>query len=134
MKLHFYQFQHQHAITVIIVHGLLGNGRNWRARAQALSEVANVIVPDLRNHGRSAHGSGSSFDHYANDIIELIDKLKVGRCVVAGHSLGGKVVMQMALNDPERIRGLVVVDMAVRRYVEGNDIIAPLLALDLSRY
>jgi pimeloyl-ACP methyl ester carboxylesterase len=101
---------------IIILHGLYGNSDNWTTIARQLSAQYNVIVPDLRNHGRSPHHPVHTYNQIREDVIELMDTLHINKCIMLGHSMGGKTAMQIALDMPERLHKLVVVDIAPVNY------------------
>jgi len=117
MKLHYREFGEAHPGTpLILLHGLLGSLVNWQRIARRLGERHCVIVPDLRNHGRSPHDPDVSYPAMAGDVLELMDHLGVARAVLVGHSMGGKTAMWLALEQPERVEKLVVVDIAPVTY------------------
>lgn len=101
---------------LILVHGLFGSSDNVGALARLLAEEYRVIVPDLRNHGRSPHTDHHSYSEMAADIFQLMDKLGMEDATLIGHSMGGKTVMQCALDQPERVNHLVVLDIAPVAY------------------
>lgn len=104
---------------LIILHGLFGSKRNWTSIARPLAESAQVIAVDLRNHGESAHAPDMDYTQMAADLQALADRLGLEQLNVAGHSMGGKVAMQFALQYPERTRRLMVLDIAPVRYHTG---------------
>jgi len=120
---------------LLILHGLLGSLDNWVPQAQLLAAHFQVLLPDLRNHGRSPHAA--EFDHevMVADIVELIQDQNLGQVSVLGHSLGGKVAMRLAQLHPDKVRRLVVVDIAPRedppRYA---DILTAMQRLDLHQF
>jgi esterase len=100
---------------VAVLHGLMGSCENWRGIRAALAARFSVVCVDLPNHGRSPHAATVSLSSMGDDVMETLDALGVGgRVSVVGHSLGGKVAMQMASDHAERLRGLVVVDISPR--------------------
>lgn len=100
---------------VVILHGLMGSCENWRAVRAALAARFFVVCVDLPNHGRSPHAAAVSLSSVGDDVMETLDALGVrGRVAIIGHSLGGKVAMQMASDHAERLSGLVVVDISPR--------------------
>lgn len=102
---------------VIILHGLFGMSDNWMTIAKQLSEYSfRVIVPDLRNHGQSPHSDEWDYESMCDDVFELMEKKKILSPVIIGHSMGGKVAMQMVAQQEKKISGLVVVDMAPKAY------------------
>lgn len=120
---------------LVILHGLFGSSDNWRAVAKQLAKQAQVIIVDLRNHGRSPHSSEQNYPLMADDLVELLDDLNLDKVDIIGHSVGGKVAMAFSQYYPQRLGKLVVVDIAPREYPdEHSAIFKALLALDLSQY
>jgi esterase len=109
--------------TLILLHGLLGSSSNWMTIAKGLSERFHVMVPDLRNHGRSPHDDDVSYPALARDIDKLIDEQGLDSALLIGHSMGGKAAMYLALDQPERVTALVVVDIAPVAYPNRFDLI-----------
>jgi esterase len=101
--------------TVLILHGLLGSSVNWRTIARRLGEHRRVYVVDQRNHGRSPHTSSHTYLDLASDAEDFARDHGLGRCAVIGHSMGGKAAMKLALEYPDRVARLVVVDIAPTR-------------------
>jgi len=118
---------------LILLHGLFGSGANWHGIAQGLSEHYRVLVPDLRNHGRSPHHDDVSYPAMAGDLLTLMDDLSIEQAWLVGHSMGGKTAMYLALKHGDRVAGLVSVDMAPVRYADRfAHIYAALESLPLS--
>ncbi len=101
---------------IIILHGLFGMLDNWRTLARSLENTYQCILVDLRNHGRSPDDAEMNYTVMAEDILELLDDLKIEQPVIMGHSMGGKVAMQFAFQYPDRLSRLIVVDIAPRKY------------------
>ena len=101
-------------LAVVILHGLMGSCENWRGVRSALSDSYRVICLDLPNHGRSPQAERFDLRSVGEDVWETLDGLGVREAVVLGHSLGGKVAMQMASERAPQLRGLVVVDISPR--------------------
>lgn len=90
-----------------------------------------MIGVDLRNHGRSPHVSieeGMRYEDMAGDVLQLMDTERIEKMCVIGHSMGGKVAMQVALSEPQRVSELVVVDIAPLNYTVGKDSNDPYIA------
>ncbi|KDE39488.1 Esterase ybfF [Nitrincola lacisaponensis] len=131
MKLH-YQRTGQ-GTPLIILHGLFGTLENWGAQIKALAEHHDVIAVDLRNHGRSPHSMDMSYPLMAEDVIELMDDLQLSQVNLMGHSMGGKVAMQMALSYPQRIARLLLVDIAPVSYPPHHEaVFKGLFSIDLT--
>ncbi len=100
---------------VVFVHGLFGQGKNWTTIAKGLAGDHRVTLVDLPNHG---HSPWTDRVHYL-DMVEMVatELEHLGEPVtLVGHSMGGKVAMQLALRRPELLRALVVVDIAPVEY------------------
>ena len=103
---------------LLILHGLFGSGSNWRSVARKLSASHRVICVDLRNHGASPWAASMTYAEMAADVLQLIERQGLERPSVIGHSMGGKVAMALALQQPQAIDRLVVVDIAPVDYVD----------------
>ncbi len=101
---------------LVILHGLFGSGRNWKAIAARLAATHHVYTPDLRNHGRSPWTESMSYRELAGDVASFIERHDLGKTVVLGHSMGGKAAMVLALEQPGRLDALIVLDIAPLRY------------------
>jgi esterase len=116
---------------LIILHGLLGSLRNWHSISEKLADHFQVIAVDLPNHGRSPHCAHMDYPSMAADIAELMHAHHLDRADVMGHSMGGKVAMQLALLQPALVDRLIVLDISTRAYSRRLDrIFAALLALN----
>ncbi len=98
--------------ALIILHGLLGTLENWGSQAITLSKSFKVISVDLRNHGRSPHSNAMNYSLMADDVAELMQDLQIQSAAIIGHSMGGKVAMQLALQHPGKVDKLIVVDIS----------------------
>lgn len=96
---------------LLIAHGLFGSAKNWGAIQKRLSDAYQVTSVDMRNHGESPWEDSQSYYDMAGDLAEIAD----GHDVL-GHSMGGKAAMVLALQHPEKIRRLVVADIAPVAY------------------
>jgi len=105
---------------LVLLHGLLGSGRNWQTAGAGLAEAAggrNVWALDLRNHGKSPWSEVISYDAMVADVLAWLDARGLGAVELMGHSMGGKVAMALACRHPARVRRLVVVDIAPKSYL-----------------
>lgn len=130
MKLHF--TDQGSGPAVILMHGMFGSLSNLgNLGRQLIQQNYRVIAVDLRNHGDSPHEPEMSIPLMAADIIELMDDLDLDQSHLVGHSLGGKLGMQLVLQFPDRVKRLVVGDIAPVNYPQSNnDVIEALAALD----
>ena len=118
---------------LIILHGLLGSLDNWQSIAKKLTLVPyKVYIIDQRNHGKSPHSDEFSYEILANDLFEFYQQQNISKAHIIGHSLGGKVAMKFALQHPDKVEKLVVVDIAASKYPdEDNAIFSALSAADV---
>ena len=105
---------------VILLHGLFGQGSNLGSVSRALASDFRVHCLDLPDHGRSPWRAEASLPTYAQAVREWMDQHQLPAAHVLGHSLGGKVAMELAVTQPERVRKLVVADMAPVTYTEHH--------------
>jgi len=119
MKLNFYHLGS--GPNLIILHGLFGSATNFRSLAKIYGAYFTVYCLDLRNHGASPHDNDVSIDAMAADIIEFMDDQGLENTALMGHSLGGKVAMQVAFTYPERITSLIAGDIAPVVYPRHHD-------------
>jgi pimeloyl-ACP methyl ester carboxylesterase len=85
-----------------------------RVFTDPLSQQLWTISPDLRGYGRSKTRSPFAMSAHLNDLEALLDRLKIKHCLVLGWSLGGILALELALRQPERITGLILVATAAR--------------------
>jgi pimeloyl-ACP methyl ester carboxylesterase len=119
---------------LLILHGLFGSSDNWQTFAKQISEKGySVILADLRNHGRSPHADEFDFVVLSNDVFETLEQAGFKECCVLGHSLGGKTAMFLALNHPQCVTKLIVIDIAPKKYpVLHSKIMEGLTAVNVS--
>jgi len=102
---------------LLILHGFLGMGDNWKTLANAYAESGfQVHLLDLRNHGRSPHSTSFNYALMAEDVKQYAADNQITKCSIIGHSMGGKVAMQLASEHPELIEKLLVADIAPKYY------------------
>lgn len=97
---------------VILLHGLFGAGENLGVITRGLSGAFRTHSLDLRNHGRSPHAAEMDYPSMAEDVLDTMDALEIDEAAVIGHSMGGKVAMELAMAVPDRISHLTVLDIA----------------------
>jgi 3-oxoadipate enol-lactonase len=96
--------------AVLLVHGLGGSLRQWHGVAALLSPVCRLVVPDLRGHGASDKPpSGYSIRGFADDLAAVCRAAGVDRVVAVGGSFAGPVVLCLAADHPDLVRGVVSV-------------------------
>ncbi|MGH8482177.1 MAG: alpha/beta fold hydrolase, partial [Nevskiaceae bacterium] len=93
---------------LVLLHGLGASSADWEYQVPALSRRFQVIVTDFRGHGASDRTGDYGVERFAADTWRLLDHLQVRSPVLVGHSMGGAVAMQMALDRPGAVRALVL--------------------------
>jgi len=119
---------------LVILHGLFGSLDNWFSIAKELGDHYSVYLVDQRNHGDSPHSNEWNYGVMVEDLRELLDAEGLDSVFLMGHSMGGKTVMNFAVTYPERVRKLIVGDIAPRYYpIHHQVILEGLNALNLSQ-
>lgn len=95
---------------LVLIHGLGSSSADWELQVPEFSRHFRVITPDLRGHGGSGRRGPYSVQQFAADTWALLDQLDIGQPVLLGHSMGGAVAMQMALDRPRAVPKLVLAD------------------------
>ncbi|WP_375003601.1 alpha/beta fold hydrolase [Aeromicrobium sp. CTD01-1L150] len=123
--------------TVVFLHGLFGQGKNFTQIAKALVPDFRSLLVDLPDHGRSPWTERFGYEQYADAVADLLGSgvARGGPVHVVGHSMGGKVAMLLALRHPELVDRLVVADISPAAS-DGSDefehLLGSLAQLDLS--
>jgi len=98
---------------VVLVHGFNLDGATWCANVEALAERHRVLVPDLWGQGYSTRDPlDYGYPLFAEQLLQFLDVLKLERVALVGHSMGGGTSALFALEHPERVARLVLVDAA----------------------
>ncbi len=104
---------------LILIHGLGSSSRDWEKQVEAFSKSSKVITLDLRGHGRSSKPPGPyNITMFAEDTADLIRALGVSPVHIVGISMGGMVAFELAINNPQLIRSLVIVNSYPEMRVE----------------
>lgn len=96
---------------VVFIHGFPFDRTMWEPQMREVRENYRAIAYDVRGHGKSPAGDGQySMELFVDDLVMLLDHLKVGRAVLCGLSMGGYIALRAAERHPERVSGLVLCD------------------------
>lgn len=119
---------------LFILHGLFGSSDNWVTLSKTFAEKYQVVLVDLRNHGRSPQSDLWNYAAMSEDIYELANQLGLYRINLLGHSMGGKVGMTIANAYPDFLMKLIVADIAPKHYpIRHRNIIDGLLSINLEQ-
>ncbi|XP_061557847.1 protein ABHD11 [Phycodurus eques] len=99
---------------LVFLHGLFGSKSNFHSIAKSLVQRTGrkVLTIDARNHGNSPHNPQLTYEAMSSDLSHLLAQLRIDKCVLIGHSMGGKTAMTAALTQPALVERLVVVDIS----------------------
>ena len=140
MKLHFRKYGE--GPPLIIVHGLYGSSDNWISMAKSLSSNFEVFLPDQRNHGNSPHSPRHDYPSMRDDLTRFMEDQKLDSAILMGHSMGGKTVMHLAVEQPGSVDSMIIIDIAPQAYSFSKDsgqplshdrILDAMLAVDFDR-
>jgi pimeloyl-ACP methyl ester carboxylesterase len=118
----FYFEKAGNGTSVVFIHGFSLDTRIWDDQFEVFARDYCVVRYDLRGFGKSAINSGQPYSH-VYDLEALLGFWEIGKPILIGHSLGGRIAIDFALTFPDRIRGLILVDTALtgfRRTVKPN--------------
>jgi 2-succinyl-6-hydroxy-2,4-cyclohexadiene-1-carboxylate synthase len=126
---------------VVLLHGFTGTHSTWADLSKRLMKEHFVIKPDLPGHGRSGASptpEGMNLDAISDELLRLLDLLKVSKTALLGYSLGGRVALNFALRHQDRLTSLIlessspgIQDSAEREKRKVED---DALAMDIERY
>ena len=109
---------------LIILHGFLGMGDNWKTLARQFAEDGfEVHLIDQRNHGRSFHSDAFSYELMVEDLKSYCEENSLKNFCLLGHSMGGKVAMLYATTYPDMVEKLIIADIGVKQYPQHHQII-----------
>ncbi len=114
MKLFYRKFGN--GVPLIILHGLYGSSDNWVTIGRALSDKYEVWLLDQRNHGKSPHSDEHTYQLMQEDLLEFMNDNNIEKAILIGHSMGGKTAMRFAMEQPERLISLIIIDIAPKSY------------------
>jgi pimeloyl-ACP methyl ester carboxylesterase len=98
---------------LLLLHGGMGIGADWRLVFPADPAAYRVVIPDLRGHGRSTNPAGVfTFRQCARDVLALLDRLALARVKAIGLSMGAKTLLHLATAEPARVEAMVLVSAA----------------------
>jgi pimeloyl-ACP methyl ester carboxylesterase len=97
--------------AIVFVHGWSCDKSYWKAQTEHFAKNYKVVAVDLGGHGESGVGRKDwTIYSFGTDVAEVIKHLKLERVILVGHSMGGDVIADVALQLPGRVLGLIMVD------------------------
>jgi pimeloyl-ACP methyl ester carboxylesterase len=99
------------APPLVFVHGFACSHEDWHAQIEFFSPRCQVVACDLRGHGATpGRPHECSIEHYGGDVAALVSHLELKDCILVGHSMGCRVVLEAARLNPDAVAGIVLVD------------------------
>jgi len=97
--------------TIVLLHGFLENASMWNEISSELSKRNRIVTIDLLGHGRSdCLGYLHSMELFSETVEAVLKQLRIRKCIVIGHSLGGYVALAFAERNPQKIKGLCLLN------------------------
>ena len=106
--------------SIVFVHGAGGNAFAWQNQRRGLDRGVNTICVDLPGHGQSSGPSCTSIAAYSHWLRQFIEGLRLTGVIAAGHSMGGAVILEAALEYGEMLEALIVVGSGARLRVSSE--------------
>jgi len=107
-------------IPVVFIHGFPFDRTMWKPQVTALRKEFHVVTYDVRGHGKSGVGDAQySIEYFVDDLMALLDHLKLSKVVVVGLSMGGYIALRAIERNPDRFRAIVLCD--TRSEADGNE-------------
>jgi len=101
--------------AIVLIHGFLGDKEVWKYYHSSLSKSFKTISIDLPGHGKSeSFGFVHQMEYLAELLKSLLNHLKIRKCVIVGHSLGGYVALALAEQYPDSILGLILINSTAK--------------------
>ncbi|GHD86102.1 alpha/beta fold hydrolase [Streptomyces naganishii] len=111
-------------VPLVFVHGWTADRHRWDHQLDHFSAGRRVVRLDLRGHGESGGAGSRTIEAAAADVVALLDHLKIERCALVGHSMGGMIAQTIALAHPERVERLALVGSISRMtYSRGRGLL-----------
>lgn len=115
LRLHYTSHEADNVLrpAVLLIHGAGGHHLSWPPQIRRLHDQ-RVYAVDLPAHGRSDGIGRQRIEDYSNDVLALLDELRINRAVLIGHSMGGAIAMDSAIRQPKRVLGLGLIGSGAR--------------------
>lgn len=115
MLLQLHEWGDRTAPPVVALHGIGGYGRRFRKLAEErLAQRFRVLAPDLRGHGSSSWDPPWTIATHVADVLETIEDAGVERAAFVGHSYGGRLILELAALEPQRLERAALLDPAIQ--------------------
>ena len=126
LKIYYETYGDEKSYPIVLIHPLGGNIKIWEEEISLILRSGNyrIIAYEIRGHYRSNMGKSDSFtmDDLANDLDKLLNELKIRKCTLVGHSIGGKIAAVYAKHNSDKIDAII--------FISGSSIPIPEDALE----
>ncbi|HSM83004.1 MAG TPA: alpha/beta hydrolase [Nodosilinea sp.] len=112
--MHLYCDRRGSGFPILCLHGHPGSAKTMAVFTDSLSHRYHTLAPDLRGYGASQPRAPFQLEDSLSDLIDLLDAQGIERCIVLGWSLGGILALELALRQPSRVAGLILIATAAR--------------------
>ena len=125
--LHLYYETYGSGAPLVLLHGgMLTIDLNFESLIPTLAQAHTVIGVEMQGHGRTANIDREiTYANLATDIVALLDHLGIERAAVLGHSMGGGVALELAVNHPDRVSAIVPISASVSKDGMHPDLLDP---------
>ena len=107
--IHYVSEGNENAPVIVLINGLGGDLRQWQALRLMLQSQYRVVSLDNRDSGHSERGDEQYYiEDMANDVVDLLDRLAIGKTHVIGYSMGGAIAQELAINQPQLVDKLIL--------------------------
>ena len=107
--------------VLVMIHGATGSAHAFESQYPGLSPRFRIIAPDLRSMGRSEHVTDMPATAWVDDLGELLDQIGAGGVHLLGNSLGSRIAMRFAIDNPDRVRSIIVVNPIIAITPEATE-------------
>lgn len=114
---------------IVFLHGLFGMLDNWQTFGKRVAEAGYMVyLVDQRDHGKSPRSEDFNYALLAEDLNHFLEANWLYDAILVGHSMGGKTVLQYLKDYEDNASKAIIVDMGIKKYVGGHEIILEALS------
>lgn len=111
IKINFKTYGEQNNEPILLIHSLGADNQMWKSQIQELTnDNYHLIVPDIRGHGKTKGSQKFTINEATKDIKELLNHLKIKQTNIIGTEMGGIIAQKLAIQNPEKIKKIILVD------------------------
>ena len=111
LKLYYEEYGSKDQVPIIFIHGLMASSEIWKPQVEYFKHNRRIIIYDLRGHGQSDKPRERySIEQFSDDLYSFMNSLKIGKAIIAGHSMGGMTVLRFTLDHQEMLDKIILID------------------------